>query len=90
MSHASPRSIPSTRPEPPSPRPPQDLELLQVVYLRRDSPELGLGRGARGTIVEVFERPRRAYYVEFVDSDGRTTAEGAFTADELSAVPPAP
>jgi hypothetical protein len=84
MSHVSPRSIPSTRSKPVSPRPPQNPEFLQVVYTRRDRPELGVRRGTRGTIVEVFERPHRAYYVELVDSEGRTTSEGAFTADELS------
>jgi hypothetical protein len=63
---------------------------LQLVYLRRARPDLGIARGACGTIVEVFDRPRRAYYVEFVGEDGATLAEGAFTADELSAAPPAP
>jgi hypothetical protein len=62
------------------------FELLQLVYTRRERRELGLPRGAFGTIVEVFERPHRAYYVEFIDSDGRTTAEVALAVDELSAV----
>ena len=64
------------------------FELLQVVHVRDAHPELGLARGACGTVVEVFERPRRAYCVEFVADDGATRAEGAFTPDQLSATPP--
>jgi hypothetical protein len=88
MSHASPRSTRSPRHEPAPP--PQSFELLQAVYARRARPELGVRRGECGTVVEVFERPRRAYYVEFVGEDGATRAEGAFTAEELAASPPAP
>lgn len=88
MSHASPRS---TRSSSPAKRTSLlGLELLQVVYARAERPDLGVRRGECGTVVEVFEKPRRAYYVEFVAPDGRTRAEGAFTADELSAVPPSP
>jgi hypothetical protein len=88
MSHTSQHSTPSTAGEPVSPGPSQNLVLLQVAYVRREQPELDLPRGACGTIVEIFDRPQRAYYVEFVDNEGRTTAEGAITADELSAVLP--
>jgi len=89
MSHASLRSTPS--PEGGAVRPPpQSFELLQAVYVRHARPDLGVQRGECGTIVEVFEQPRRAYYVEFVNDDGMTRAEGAFTADELTVLPPAP
>ncbi len=88
MSRASPRSTPS--PEGGSVRPPpQGFELLQPVYARHARPDLGVRRGERGTVVKVFDQPRRAYYVEFVDDDGTTRAEGAFTADELTVSPPA-
>lgn len=66
----------------------QGFVLLQPVYPRRARPELGIARGACGTIVEIFDRPRRAYYVEFVGEDGGTLTESAFTADELSVTPP--
>jgi hypothetical protein len=50
------------------------MELLDVVTLAADLPEEGLRAGAIGTIVHVFERPRRAYEVEFVDREGQTVA----------------
>ena len=58
--------------------------------MRDAHPELGLVKGECSTVVEVLDRPRRAYYVEFVADDGATEAEGAFTADQLSATPPPP
>ena len=88
MSHASPRSTPSPRHERRAPSP--SFELLQVVYAREARPDLGVQKGDPGTIVEVFDQPHRAYYVEFVDDDGTTRAEGAFTASELTVSPPAP
>jgi hypothetical protein len=60
------------------------------VYARHARPDLGVQRGECGTIIEVFEQPRRAYYVEFVNDDGTTRAEGAFTADELAVSPRLP
>lgn len=84
MSHASPRSTRFPRAE--RARLPS-FELLQTVYVRHARPDLGVRRGECGTIVEMFDQPRRAYYVEFVAEDGATRAEGAFTPDELSVTP---
>ena len=64
--------------------------LLQVVYVRRARPALGLAKGECGTIVETFERPETAYLVEFINQDGSTKVEAAFTPDQLSATPPPP
>lgn len=86
MSRASPRSTP-----PPSRDrigSAQGFALLQPVYVQRDRPDLGVRVGECGTIVEVFDQPDRAYYVEFVSEDGTTRAEGAFTPDELTPSPP--
>ena len=88
MSPASPHSTPSPRRG--RSAPPQGFELLQVVYVRQAHPELGVRKGDSGTIVEVFDQPHRAYYVEFVNDDGTTRAEGAFTVSELAVSPPAP
>ena len=88
MSHASPHSTPPPRRG--RSAPPQGFELLQVVYVRQAHPELGVRKGDSGTIVEVFDQPHRAYYVEFVNDDGTTRAEGAFTVSELAVSPPAP
>ena len=90
MSRVSPRSTPSEEPGAPSRRGREAFDLLQVVYVRDAHPDLGLAKGECGTVVEVFDRPRRAYYVEFVADDGATRAEGAFTPDQLSATPPPP
>lgn len=54
-------------------------ELLQVVRMRVARPELGIRPGERGTIVEIFDEPRRAYYVGFIREDGTTRAESVFT-----------
>ncbi len=70
--------------------PPPRFELLQVVYVREAYPALGLVKGECGTIVETLERPYPAYLVEFIDDDGSTKAESAFTSDQLSAAPPPP
>jgi hypothetical protein len=67
---------------------PQGFELLQAVHVRHARSDLGVERGERGTVVELFEQPRRAYYVEFVNDDGTTRAEGAFTGEELVVPPP--
>ncbi len=91
MSRASPRFTRSEQAgTPPRRGAPEKFDLLQVVYVRDAHPELGLTKGECGTVVEVFERPHRAYYVEFVTDDGATKAEGAFTPDQLSATPPPP
>lgn len=49
-----------------------DFLLLDVVTLAQDIPEEGLEEGMVGAIVEVFEKPTKAYLVEFCDSLGKT------------------
>ena len=46
---------------------PGTFRLLQVVRLVRDLPQEQLRKGMVGTVIEVFESPRVAYEVEFVD-----------------------
>ena len=59
---------------------------FERVQLRRDLPEHGLRRGARGTIVHVFESAE-AYLVEFVSpADGSTRALAELTPDQLAPV----
>ncbi len=64
-----------------------EFGLLDVVYLRVPHPEVELQRGACGTVVEVFDAPRRAYEVEFSDARGRTLAQITLDPTELSAAP---
>ena len=47
------------------------INLLDVVALTSDLPELGLRRGQVGTVVEVLAAGE-AFEVEFSDRDGRT------------------
>lgn len=63
------------------------MKLHSFVRLREDLPAYGLRRGMAGAIVSVHEAPRRAYEVEFADSDGRTIAELALDEDQLEEVP---
>lgn len=58
-----------------------EFELLSVVALMRDLPDLGLVRGQVGTIVELLGPA--AFEVEFSDDDGRTYAVVALQAGEL-------
>jgi hypothetical protein len=54
-------------------RPVAGLRAAASVYARRARPDLGVRKGDFGTIVEAFDRPHRAYDVEFV----KTTAPPA-------------
>lgn len=49
-----------------------NIELLAVVAVLKDHPELGIARGQVGTIVEILSP--NAAEVEFVDENGRTLA----------------
>jgi hypothetical protein len=48
------------------------MQLLDVVALLQDLPELGLIRGQVGTIFEMYEPD--VFEVEFIDSNGHTYA----------------
>lgn len=56
------------------------LQLLDIVALLVDHPELNLSSGQVGTVVECYDG---AYEVEFVDTKGRTYALAAFDEPEL-------
>lgn len=43
---------------------------LDIVELMEDLPEYGLSKGARGTVVEVFDKPEEAYMIEFLEDSG--------------------
>lgn len=43
---------------------------LDIVELTEDLPEYGLRKGARGTVVEVFDNPEEAYMIEFLENSG--------------------
>jgi Domain of unknown function (DUF4926) len=64
----------------------RELNLLDVVRLRSDLPELGLTRGMVGAVVDLLRGDGTAYEVEFVDANGATLFVGAVAADELERV----
>jgi Domain of unknown function (DUF4926) len=90
MSQGSPRPIRSNERRGHRVRRPPRFELLQVVYVREAHPGLGVVKGECGTIVETFDQPDVAYLVEFINDDGSTKAEAAFTPNQLSTTPPPP
>jgi len=57
---------------------------LDIVALKGARPDLGLGKGERGTVV--FVHPNAACEVEFADADGQTRVLQAFPDDELEVV----
>ncbi|MEV4758008.1 DUF4926 domain-containing protein [Micromonospora sp. NPDC049559] len=59
------------------------MNLFDMVALTVGLPDEGLPAGSVGTIVHVFDQPRRAYEVEFVDEDGETIATAAVRPEQL-------
>ena len=46
---------------------------LDIIELTEDLPEFGLKRGARGTVIEVFDAPEEAYLLEFITDAGASS-----------------
>jgi hypothetical protein len=65
-----------------------NMKLLDRVRLLRDIPLRNLKRGMTGTIVEVFDKPNRAYEGEFSDENGVTVAQLALQPSEIELVRP--
>ncbi len=64
-------------------------QLLDVVALTGDLPEVNLQRGQVGTVVDVL-RGGRAFEVEFCDRDGRTYASLGLLPDQIMPLRNAP
>jgi len=62
----------------------EEIELLDVVVLTKPMPDLGLRKGALGTVVEVLDKD--IFLVEFADTNGITYAMPALAAAELMKV----
>ena len=58
------------------------IQLLEVVALTVDLPEIKLRRGQVGTVVEVLDSGR-AFEVEFADRNGRTYASLGLRPDQV-------
>jgi len=48
-----------------------------------------LPTGSRGTIVDIYDNPRRGYHTEFVNSDGSTRALVVLTTEQIEDWQPA-
>ncbi len=62
------------------------MDLFDVVTLVDAKREDGLPPGAVGTIVHIFDKPRRAYEVEFVDDDGVTIATATLLPEQIRVI----
>lgn len=56
----------------------KELDVVRTLISKKATP-----KGFVGTIVCVFDDPREAYMVEFVDSDGETIDTPIYLPDEL-------
>ena len=65
-----------------------NFKLFDFVRLKHDIPLRNLRRGMTGTIIEVFDKPNRAYEVEFSDANGVTIAQLALQPDEIDLARP--
>jgi hypothetical protein len=57
------------------------MNILDVVALTKNLPDLGLHKGQVGTIIEVYEPT--VFEVEFVDLNGKTYAVETLNANQL-------
>ena len=65
-----------------------EIELLSVVAVLEEIPQMGLLRGQVGTVVERLDT--EVFEVEFSDESGQTYASLALRADQLMRLHPAP
>jgi len=57
---------------------------FDVVTLKVDVPEENLYRGMKGVVIDIYEKPEKAYEVEFCDSEGRTISQIALLPDQIA------
>jgi len=67
----------------------EPIQLLEVVALTVDLPEVNLRRGQVGTVVDIFDGGR-AFEVEFGDRNGRTYASLGLRPDQVMVLRYAP
>ncbi|NNC16735.1 DUF4926 domain-containing protein [Corallococcus exiguus] len=62
------------------------ISMHQSVLVIRDVPAQHVTKGMVGAVIEVFEFPKRAFEVEFVDEEGRPIVQATLAEDDLEAV----
>ena len=60
------------------------FSLLDTVTLVEDLPQEGLLYGMIGVVVDIYHQPYEAYEIEFCDNSGRSIAQLALLANQLS------
>ena len=63
-----------------------EFELYKEVMLKEDVSGQGLKAGMRGFVFHIFDKPNRAYEVEFCNEDGETIAQLALLPEQIEAV----
>lgn len=61
------------------------IEIFQSVIALVDIPSLGIKAGARGAVVEIYEKPYPAFEVEFFDEDREPVGTISMRPDEIEA-----
>jgi hypothetical protein len=60
-----------------------EFDLYKEVTLKEDLPEQGLKVGMRGFVIHIFDKPNRAYEVEFCNENGETIAQLALLPEQI-------
>ena len=64
------------------------IEMFQSVVALVDVPSLGVKAGARGAVVEIYEKPYPAFEVEIFDEDWEPLGTISMRPDEIAAASP--
>lgn len=65
------------------------FEMFQVIKTKVPVPAFGLGVGAKGVIVDEYQKPYHAYEIEFVDAAGDTIGLLSMRPNEIASELPA-
>ena len=60
-----------------------NLSPFDIIFLNENMPELGLVKGQKGVILDVYNSPSLAYEVEFCDKEGKTLLCLALSPEQL-------
>lgn len=62
------------------------IEMFQSVIALVDVPDLGIQAGARGAVVDIYEKPYPAFEVEFFDQDWESVGTVSMRPEDIRAV----
>ena len=62
------------------------FDMYQSIQATVDVPQLKLLAGARGVIVDEYEKPYHAYEIEFLDAAGNTIGFISMKTDEITGI----